>query len=178
VLVLAALVRVLQVSARTRPAWQQRRDRLLFGLPLFGSLFEGSATSRLCWTLSGLVESGVALQRAVVLAGDASGAAVYREAMVAVSRDITNGTTLTSALKAADVFPPMMVNLAQMGERTARTDVMLARYAKDRELEVAAKVEGLTSLLEPILIGALGGLVGVIVIALYAPLFGVIDKIR
>jgi type IV pilus assembly protein PilC len=173
-----ALVRTLQVSARSRPAWQTRRDRVLFGVPLFGSLFEGSATSRLCWTLSGLVESGVALQRAVVLAGEASGSTLYREAMTAVARDITNGRTLAASLAATEVFPPMMVNLAQMGERTARTDVMLGRYAKDRELEVAAKVEGLTSLLEPLLIGALGGLVGLVVIALYAPLFGVIDKIR
>ena len=90
----------------------------------------------------------------------------------------THCPRLAARLAAAGGCTLMMVNLAQMGERTARTDGMLARYAKDREQEVAAKVEGLTSLLEPLLIAALGGLVGVIGIALYAPLFGALDQIR
>lgn len=177
---LAALVagRVLQRQMAMRPDWRRRREALMFRLPIFGALFEGAATSRLCWTLAGLIESGVPLQRSVVLAGEASSSALYEAAMADVSRDITNGKALAASLQTTGVFPPMMVNLAQVGEQTARTDLMLARYAKDRELEVAAKVEGLTSLLEPILIGVLGALVGVIVVALYAPLFGVIDKIR
>ncbi|MFM2341111.1 MAG: hypothetical protein RLZZ592_764 [Pseudomonadota bacterium] len=156
---------------RRSPKIQMAMDRLLLRLPIFGTLVDKSVIARWTRTLSTLFAAGVPLVEALDSVGGAAGSAVYAEATQKIQRDVATGTALTSAMQATGQFPTMVVQMAAIGEESGSLDHMLAKCAEFYEDEVDDMVKGLSSLLEPLIIVALGILIGGIVVAMYLPIF-------
>jgi len=146
-------------------------DSIKLKLPIFGTLFQKSAIARFAGTLSTLITAGVPILQALDITRDSSGNEVVARAMEKVYQSVKDGDTIHEPLSQCKVFPPLVYHMVAVGEETGAIDQMLTKVAEAYEREVEDMVDGLTSLLEPILIVMLGTLVGGIVIALYLPLF-------
>jgi len=133
--------------------------------------------ARFCRTLGTLVSSGVPILDGLEITARTSGNAVVEDAILATRRSVEEGRTISEPLKATDVFPPMVVQMVSVGEATGALETMLNKIADFYEDEVDAAVAGLVKLLEPILIFILGLVIGGIVIAMYLPMFTLINKI-
>jgi type IV pilus assembly protein PilC len=129
-------------------------------------------------TFSALTAAGVPLLQAIDITGKTAGNVVIENAMSGVIDSVKNGGTINAPLKAAPVFPAMVVHMVGVGEETGALDSMLNKIADFYEDEVNAAVKALTSILEPVMIVLVGGLVGFIVISMYLPLFKVYDQIK
>jgi len=145
-------------------------DRIKLSLPVFGLIIAKSAISRFCRTLGTLIQSGVPILDALAIIKNATGNQVVANAVETVHNSIKEGDTIAEPLRHSGVFDDMVVNMIQVGEETGELDRMLIKVADTYESEVDTLVGALMSLLEPILIVALGGIVGFIVIALFMPL--------
>jgi type IV pilus assembly protein PilC len=152
-------------------------DATLLKLPVMGPLLRKIAVARFCRTLSTLLASGVSILEALDITAHTSGNAVIEEAIFSTRRSIEGGETIAAPLKATAVFPPMVVQMIGVGEATGALDTMLSKIADFYEDEVDVAVAGMLTLLEPIMIAFLGGVVGGIVIAMYLPIFGLISKL-
>jgi type IV pilus assembly protein PilC len=153
-------------------------DRMLLKMPIFGTLFHKAALSRFSRTLSVLNRSGVPILQALDIVADTVNNAVIAEAVKDVQSSVKEGESLATPLARHEVFPPMVVQMIAVGEETGALDVMLEKIADFYDEEVAAAVESLTSLIEPVMIAVVGGAVGTIVICLYMPLFNIINLIK
>jgi type IV pilus assembly protein PilC len=151
-------------------------DGVMLKLPILGILLRKIAVARFCRTLSTLLASGVSILEALDITARTSGNAVVEEALLAVRKSIERGETIAGPLKETNVFPSMVVQMIGVGEATGALDTMLAKIADFYEEEVDVAVAGLLTLLEPIMIAILGGVVGGIVIAMYMPIFDLISK--
>ena len=129
-------------------------------------------------TFAGAVGSGVPLLQSIKLVGQTSGNAVVEQSMDDVYASVKAGGTLAHPIEENEAFPPMVGHMMSVGEETGQLEQMLTKVADFYEAEVDSKVKALTSLLEPIMIVAVGGMVGFIVISMYLPLFSLYDKIR
>ncbi|MEQ1731937.1 MAG: type II secretion system F family protein, partial [Vicinamibacterales bacterium] len=152
-------------------------DAFLLKLPILGLLLRKIAVARFCRTLSTLLASGVSILEALDITAHTSGNAVIEEAIFTTRKSIERGETIAAPLKATAVFPPMVVQMIGVGEATGALDTMLSKIADFYEDEVDVAVAGLLTLLEPVMIAFLGGIVGGIVIAMYLPIFGLISKL-
>jgi len=162
-------------SSWGRPQW----DRIRLHFPFkIGPVVQKIALARWSRTLSSLVASGVPILQAIEITGRTAGNAVVEKAMADVTASVKSGGTISAPLREAPVFPAMVVQMVGVGEETGALETMLAKIADFYEDEVAAAVKGLTSLLEPLMIIVVGGIVGFIVISMYMPLFKVYDAIR
>lgn len=150
---------------------QQVMDRLLLRLPVFGPLIEKSCIARWTRTLATMFAAGVPLVEALDSVGGASGNSVFATATDKIQQEVSVGTSLTSAMTNAQVFPSMVLQMCAIGEESGSIDHMLGKAADFYEEEVDDMVAGLSSLMEPIIIVFLGGLIGGIVIAMYLPIF-------
>ncbi|HVR55055.1 MAG TPA: type II secretion system F family protein, partial [Pseudorhodoferax sp.] len=150
---------------------QQVMDRLLLKLPVFGTLIEKSCIARWTRTLATMFAAGVPLVEALDSVGGASGNSVFATATDKIQQEVSVGTSLTSAMTNARVFPSMVLQMCAIGEESGSIDHMLGKAADFYEQEVDDMVAGLSSLMEPIIIVFLGGLIGGIVIAMYLPIF-------
>ncbi|MDO4723910.1 MAG: type II secretion system F family protein, partial [Comamonadaceae bacterium] len=146
-------------------------DRTLLKLPIFGELVNMSSIARWTRTLSTMFAAGVPLVESLDAVGGASGNYVYRKATEEIQKEVATGTSLTTAMTNANVFPSMVLQMAAIGEESGSLDHMLSKAADYYEAEVDTKVEGLSSLMEPIIIVVLGTLIGGIVVAMYLPIF-------
>ena len=153
-------------------------DRLKLKLPAVGTLFHKTAMSKFSRTLGTLLSSGVPILGALEITGETTGNAVITRALDDVRTSVKEGQTIAKPLEEANVFPPMVTQMIAIGEETGALDVMLAKVSDFYDSEVNTAVDGLTSILEPILIMFLGGSVGLIVVALYLPIFRVISMIK
>lgn len=153
-------------------------DRVKLRLPLVGPLFHKYALSRFSRTLGTLISSGVPILGALEITGETTGNMVITRALDDVMIGVKEGETIARPLSQAAVFPPMVTQMIAIGEETGALDVMLAKVSEFYDSEVNASVESLTSIIEPLLIVFLGGTVGMIVIALYLPVFRVITLIK
>ena len=153
-------------------------DRLLLRMPIFGTLFHKAALSRFSRTLSVLNRSGVPILQALDIVADTVNNAVIAGAVKDVQEAVKEGESLATPLARHDVFPPMVVQMIAVGEETGALDTMLEKIADFYDEEVAAAVESLTSLIEPVMIAIVGGAVGSIVICLYMPLFNIVNLIE
>jgi type IV pilus assembly protein PilC len=151
-------------------------DGVMLRLPVLGVLLRKIAVARFCRTLSTLLASGVSILEALDITARTSGNAVVEEALLTVRKSIERGETIAGPLKGTNVFPAMVVQMIGVGEATGALDTMLAKIADFYEEEVDVAVAGLLTLLEPIMIAFLGGVVGGIVIAMYLPIFDLISK--
>ena len=146
-------------------------DRMLLQIPVFGPLIHKSVIARWTRTLSTMFAAGVPLVEALDSVGGASGNAVYAEATVKIQRDVSTGSALTTAMTSTGVFPSMVLQMSAIGEESGALDHMLGKAAEFYEEEVDDMVKGLSSLMEPIIIVFLGGMIGGIVVAMYLPIF-------
>jgi type IV pilus assembly protein PilC len=154
-------------------------DRVKLRLPFkIGDVVQKLALARWSRTFSGAVSSGVPILQAIQITGETSGNVVVEEAMEEVYESVKRGGSIAAPIAAHPIFPPMVANMVSVGEETGQLETMLAKIADFYEAEVDAKVKALTSLIEPILIVFVGGVVGFIVISMYLPIFSIYDKIR
>jgi type IV pilus assembly protein PilC len=146
-------------------------DRLMLRMPIFGDLVLKSTIARWTRTLSTMFAAGVPLVEALDSVGGTAGNLVYTRATEQIQRDVAAGTALTTAMNSTGVFPTMVLQMAAIGEESGALDDMLARAADFYEDEVDEMVKGLSTLLEPIIIVVLGGMIGTIVVSMYLPIF-------
>jgi type IV pilus assembly protein PilC len=152
-------------------------DSLTLKVPVLGPLMRKIAVARFCRTLATLLASGVSILEALDITARTSGNAIVEEAILTTRKSIERGETIAAPLKETAVFPAMVVQMIGVGEATGALDTMLAKIADFYEEEVDVAVAGLLTLLEPMMIALLGGIVGGIVIAMYMPIFSLIGKL-
>lgn len=150
---------------------QKTMDRLLLRVPVFGDLVNKSAIARWTRTLSTMFAAGVPLVEALDSVGGASGNAVFAEATVAIQKDVSTGSSLTTSMQTTGVFPNMVLQMCSIGEESGSLDQMLGKAAEFYEDEVDEAVKGLSSLMEPFIIVILGTVIGGIVVSMYLPIF-------
>ena len=138
---------------------------------LAGSIVRNSAIARFARTLGVTFHAGVPLVEALDSVGGAAGNSVYAMATEKIQQEVSTGTSLTAAMGNANVFPTMVIQMCAIGEESGSIDHMLGKAADFYEEEVDDMVAGLSSLMEPIIIVFLGGLIGGIVVAMYLPIF-------
>lgn len=146
-------------------------DSIKLKLPVFGDLLLKIAIQRFAGTLSTLITAGVPILQSLDIVRETSGNEVIARAMEKVYQSVKDGETIHEPLREAKVFPPLVYHMVAVGEETGAIDQMLTKVAEAYEREVDDTVNALASILEPLMIVCLGGLVGFIVIALYMPLF-------
>jgi type IV pilus assembly protein PilC len=152
-------------------------DGIMLKLPVLGLIMRKIAVARFCRTLSTLLSSGVPILDGLDITARTSGNVVIEEAILLTRKSIERGETISAPLKETGVFPPMVTQMIAVGETTGALDTMLSKIADFYEDEVDTAVAGLLTLLEPIMIAFLGGVVGGIVIAMYLPIFDLISKL-
>ena len=150
---------------------QATMDRLLLKVPIFGELIRKATIARFARTLSTMFAAGVPLVEALDSVAGASGNRVYHDATKKIQNDVSSGTSLTVSMQSTGVFPNMVLQMVSIGEESGSLDAMLSKVADFYEQEVDDAVEGLSSLMEPIIMVVLGTLIGGLVIAMYLPIF-------
>ena len=152
-------------------------DRLLLRLPIMGDVLKKSSIARFSRTLGTLVQSGVPILEGLEITARTAGNRVIQDAIMASRVSIAGGDTISDPLRRSEVFPPMVVQMINVGEQTGGLDDMLEKIADFYDEEVEAAVEALTSVIEPIMIVFLGAIVGGMVIAMYLPIFDIIQTV-
>jgi type IV pilus assembly protein PilC len=152
-------------------------DRLSLKMPLFGDLIEKSSVARFSRTFGSLTRSGVPILTSLEIVRDTSGNQVVANAIDAARAEIQQGGMISVALEKEKVFPAMAIQMISIGEETGEIDGMLMKIADFYEDEVEQAVKALTSVLEPIMILVLGGMVGVILLSMYLPMFKVFETL-
>ena len=158
-----------------RPQWDAFRLRIPFRI---GDIVQKVSLARWSRTLSALMGAGVPILQALEITGQTGGNKVIERAMANVTTSVKAGGTLAAPLRESPVFPAMVVHMIGVGEETGALDHMLTKVADFYEDEVNAAVKALTSILEPVMIVVVGGIVGFIVISMYLPMFKVYDEIK
>ena len=162
-------------SYKGRGQWDAFRLRIPMKI---GDIVQKISLARWSRTLSALMAAGVPLMQALDITAQTAGNRVVEEVMASVIDSVKQGGTIAEPLKAAPVFPGMVVQMVAVGEETGALDAMLSKIADFYEDQVDAAVKSLTSILEPLMLVAVGGMVGFIVISMYLPLFKVYDSIK
>ncbi len=152
-------------------AMQQFMDRLALKLPIFGDVIMKATVARWTRTCSTMFAAGVPLVEALDSVGGASGNYVYESATRQIQAEVSSGNSLTVAMQNANVFPNMTLQMVAIGEESGQLDSMLSKVADFYEAEVDDAVDALASLMEPIIMVFLGGLIGGLVVAMYLPIF-------
>jgi type IV pilus assembly protein PilC len=159
------------------PVGRETIDRLSLKVPLFGDLIQKSSVARFSRTFGALTRSGVPILTSLEIVRDTSGNQVIANAIDAARLDVQQGGMISVALKKDAVFPSMAIAMMSIGEETGQLDGMLMKVADFYEDEVEQAVKSLTSILEPLMIVVLGGMVGTILLAMYLPMFKVFEKL-
>ncbi len=158
-----------------RPQW----DAIKIRIPAhIGDVIQKAALARWSRTLAGTVASGVPLLQSIKITGQTSGNALIEQSMDEVYESVRGGGTIAHPVERNDLYPAMVGHMISVGEETGQLEQMTTKIADFYEAEVDAKVKALTSLLEPLMIVFVGGMVGLIVISMYLPIFELYDKIR
>lgn len=175
--ILGAVIGAVVASRRyyKTTAGRMRVDRFLLSAPMFGPIIQKGAVARFTRTLGTLIQSGAPLLESLQITADTSGNMVLREAVLATRRSIAAGNTLAEPLRASGVFPAMALQMVAVGEESGQLDTMLTRVADFYDDEVDVAVNGLTSIIEPVMIVVMGGVVGGMVVAMYLPIFKMVS---
>jgi type IV pilus assembly protein PilC len=162
-------------NQRGRDAW----DAFKLRIPMkIGEVVQKVAIARWSRTLSALTSAGVPIMQAIEITGKTAGNAVIERSMGDVITSVKGGGTIAAPLRECSAFPPMVAQMVGVGEETGALDSMLAKIADFYDSEVEAAVKALTSIMEPVMIIFVGGIVGVIVISMYLPLFSIYNSIK
>jgi type IV pilus assembly protein PilC len=176
-----AIALIIYAAFRWRGTEQGRAatDRLKLQLPMkIGDVIQKIALARWSRTFSGSVSAGVPILQAIQITGETSGNIVVEEAMEDVYESVKRGGSIAGPISQHKIFPPMVSNMVAVGEETGQLENMLTKVADFYEAEVDAKVKALTSLIEPVLILFIGGIVGFIVISMYLPVLSIYEHIQ
>jgi len=153
-------------------------DRFLLRAPIFGDLLRKAGVARFTRTLGTLVASGVSILEGLEITARTAGNRVLHDAIMNSRASIASGDTISEPLKRSGVFPPMVVQMINVGEQTGGLDEMLTKIADFYDEEVDAAVEAMLSLMEPVMIVFLGGIVGSMIVAMYLPIFDMVNAIQ
>ncbi|MCK5944929.1 MAG: type II secretion system F family protein, partial [Planctomycetes bacterium] len=153
------------------------RDMVMLRIPVFGILFKKVALSRFARTFSTLVKSGVPILGAMEIVSDTAGNKVISGIVDRAKDSVRNGDSLSDPFMESSVFPPMVVKMMAIGERSGALDALLEKIAEFYDQQVEAEVKGLTSMIEPIMIAVMGVIVGGIVLAVFLPIFKLQEKL-
>ena len=159
------------------PVGRLQIDSIALKLPLFGDLIQKSAIARFSRTFGSLTRSGVPILTCLEIVRDTSGNQVIANAIDAAREEVQQGGMISVALLTENVFPAMAIQMMSIGEETGQLDAMLMKVADFYEDEVEQAVKSLTSILEPVMIVVVGGMVGTILLAMYLPMFKVYEKL-
>jgi type IV pilus assembly protein PilC len=146
-------------------------DKKIVKIPVIGDILKKAAVARFARTLSTTFAAGVPLIGALDSAAGASGNAVFRKAILFVKKEVAGGLQMNVAMRATGIFPPMVTQMVAIGEESGAVDSMLEKIATIYEAEVDDMVDGLTSLLEPMIMAVLGVVIGGLIVAMYLPIF-------
>jgi len=152
-------------------------DSFKLRLPIFGKILQKAAIAKWARTFATLLEAGVPILQTLNIVKDTSGNEVVARAVLEVHNSIKEGETISEPLKKFSIFPPLVTHMVAVGEETGSIDSMLVKVAEFYEREVDDAVDGLSKLIEPLLICFLGGIIGFIVIALYLPVFNLVNEL-
>ena len=178
--VLIVVVIALIVGYRRYVATKSGRrnvDRLMLKIPAIGDVLRKGSIARFTRTLGTLISSGVPILDGLEITANTAGNKVIEEAIMETRGSIREGETIAAPLKGKDVFPPMVVQMIAVGEETGALDEMLNKIAVFYEDEVNTAVETLTSIIEPVMIVVMGLLVGGMVVAMYMPMFKMVQVV-
>ena len=153
-------------------------DRQLLRIPIFGELITKVAISRFSRTLATLMQSGVPILESLEIVGKTCGNKLLEKVVEGVQASVREGEGIAGPLSKSEVFPPMVTRMIAIGEKSGQMEKMLLKIAEFYDDQVDAAVSGLTSLIEPIIIGVLGIVVGFIVIALFMPITNITQIIN
>lgn len=159
------------------PKGQLAKDHVMLRLPVFGILFKKVALSRFARTFSTLVKSGVPILGAMEIVSDTSGNLVISRIVDGARDSVKNGDSLSEPFTKSTVFPPMVVKMMSIGERSGALDALLEKIAEFYDAQVKAAVKSLTSMIEPILITVMGVIVGGVVMSVFLPILDVVGKL-
>ena len=160
------------------PTGKLRIDSFLLHMPVLGDLLRKSAVSRFTRTLGTLISSGVSILDGLEITAKTAGNQVIHNAIMESRASIAGGDTISAPLQKSNVFPPMVISMIAVGEQTGGLDEMLTKIADFYDTEVDTAVSGLLSLMEPIMIVFLGVIVGGMVVAMYLPIFDMINAVQ
>jgi type IV pilus assembly protein PilC len=160
------------------PPGQLLIDKLLLKVPVLGDVLRKSAVSRFTRTLGTLISSGVSILDGLEITARTSGNRVVQDAIMNSRASIAGGDTIAGPLQKSEVFPPMVISMIAVGEQTGGLDEMLSKIADFYDDEVDAAVGALLSLLEPIMIVFLGVVVGGMIVAMYLPIFDMVNVVK
>jgi type IV pilus assembly protein PilC len=163
-----------------RSTWgREHWDAFKLRIPMkIGDVVQKVSIARWSRTLSSLTSAGVPILQAIEITGKTAGNAVIEHSMAEVIASVKGGGTISAPLRESPVFPPMVSQMVGVGEETGALDTMLEKIADFYDSEVDAAVKALTSIMEPVMIIFVGGIVGVIVVSMYLPLFSVYNSIK
>jgi type IV pilus assembly protein PilC len=171
ILGIIAFVIIIKLLHKRNERARKLIDNVLLHLPLFGKLINKGIVARLSTTISSLVKGGLPLLEAINIAVKTAGNKVMEDALSSARDKIRKGESVASAFSQAKIFEPMVVQMISVGEETGALDEMLENVSRFYEAEVDDTVKNLTSIMEPVLIVVLGGIIGFIVVAMYLPIF-------
>jgi type IV pilus assembly protein PilC len=160
------------------PQGQLRLDQLMLKFPVLGDLLRKSAVSRFTRTLGTLISSGVSILDGLEITAKTAGNRVIHDAVMNSRNSIAGGETISAPLEKSGVFPPMVTSMIAVGEATGGLDEMLTKIADFYDDEVDAAVSALLSLMEPVMIVVLGVIVGGMIVAMYLPIFSMINAVQ
>jgi type IV pilus assembly protein PilC len=178
IILVAAGIGVLLWQINKRPNGKRFFHRVMLKSPIIGNVLRKVAVARFTRTLGTLLSSGVPILDALEIVAKTSGNMVIEDAIMYARAKISEGKNMAGPLLETNVFPPMVVQMVGVGEQTGALDAMLSKIADFYEEEVDVAVAALTSLIEPIMMVGIGGTVGVVLIAMYLPIFSIAGKIK
>jgi type IV pilus assembly protein PilC len=150
---------------------------MLLKLPVFGTLVRKAAIARFTRTLGTLVSAGVPILDGLEVVANSAGNKIIEEGVMFVRSKVAEGKNIAGPLEETKIFPKMVVQMIGVGEQTGAMDVMLSKIADFYDDEVDASVDAITSLIEPMMMIVIGGMVGFVLIAMYLPIFGMADNL-
>jgi len=160
------------------PSGKLQIDKMLLSMPVLGDVLRKSAVSRFTRTLGTLISSGVSILDGLEITAKTAGNRVIQDAIMSSRSSIAGGDTIAAPLAKSNVFPPMVISMISVGESTGGLDEMLSKIADFYDEEVDAAVSGLLALFEPVMIVFLGVIVGGMVVAMYLPIFDMINAVQ
>ena len=160
------------------PTGMRRVDGFLLGFPVLGDVLRKSAVSRFTRTLGTLISSGVSILDGLEITAKTAGNTIIQDAIMASRSSIAGGDTIATPLEKSGVFPPMVISMIAVGEQTGGLDEMLSKIADFYDDEVDVAVSGLLSLMEPVMILFLGVIVGGMIVAMYLPIFNLMQTVQ
>jgi type IV pilus assembly protein PilC len=163
---------------RKTPAGRQVVDRVILRVPLFGKLLSKVAISRVTRTLSTLLSGGVSMLECLKISATTAGNVVIEKAVMDARKMVSEGRSMTDAFKVGGRFPFMMTQMIKVGEETGTLDQMLGKLADFYDDEVSSTVSALLSMLEPIMMIFVGGIVGGLILSMYLPIFSLMGQIQ